>query len=73
LASTGHASLAGNLHHAVSHAFFSGFSAGCLVAAGVAIAGAITAAVLLPAQPKAASLTLVEGEADPEPQQAQAA
>jgi hypothetical protein len=73
LASTGHASLAGNLHHAVSHAFFGGFSAGCLVAAGVAIAGAITAAVLLPAQPKAASLTLVEGEADSEPQQAQAA
>src|SRR6266404_4512021 len=51
LASAGHASLAGNLHHAVSHAFFGGFSAGCLVAAGVALAGAITAAVLLPAHP----------------------
>src|SRR6266576_3633637 len=33
LASTGHASLAANLHHAASHAFFGGFSAGCLVAA----------------------------------------
>src|SRR5262249_29970478 len=77
VASTGHASLAGNLHRTVSHAFFGGFSAGCLVAAGVAIAGAITAAVLLPAQPKATSLTLVDGEADPEAnpesQQAQAA
>jgi hypothetical protein len=51
LASTGHASLARSLHHAVSHAFFGGFSAGCLVAAGVALAGAITAAVLLPAHP----------------------
>jgi hypothetical protein len=51
LASTGHSSLAGNLHHAASHAFFGGFSAGCLVAAGVALAGAISAAVLLPAHP----------------------
>jgi EmrB/QacA subfamily drug resistance transporter len=51
LASTGHSSLAANLHHAASHAFFGGFSAGCLVAAGVALAGAITAAVLLPAHP----------------------
>jgi EmrB/QacA subfamily drug resistance transporter len=51
LASTGHSSLAANLHHATSHAFFGGFSAGCLVAAGVALAGAITAAVLLPAHP----------------------
>src|SRR6188472_4392480 len=37
LASTGHASLAGNVQHAASHAFFGGFSAGCLVAAGVAV------------------------------------
>jgi hypothetical protein len=51
LASTGHPSLAANLHHATSHAFFGGFTAGCLVAAGVAFAGAITAGVLLPAHP----------------------
>jgi hypothetical protein len=51
LASTGHASLAANLHHAASHAFFGGFTDGCLVAAGVALAGAIAAAVLLPAHP----------------------
>jgi hypothetical protein len=49
LASTGHASLAGSLHHAASHAFFGGFTAGCLVAAGVA--GTIAAALLLPAHP----------------------
>ncbi len=51
LASTGHASVAGNLHHAVSHAFFAGFSAGCLVAAGVSAAAAIVALLLLPAHP----------------------
>jgi hypothetical protein len=57
LASTGHASLAGNLHHAVSHAFFAGFSAGCLVAAGVSAVAAILTLRLLPAHP-AARLTL---------------
>jgi hypothetical protein len=39
------------LKAAASSAFFDGFAAGCLVAAGVAALGAITAAVLLPAQP----------------------
>jgi hypothetical protein len=51
VAATGHPILATNVHHAASHAFFGGFSAGCLVAAGVALAGAIAAAVLLPAHP----------------------
>jgi len=55
VASTGHPILAANLHHAASHAFFGGFSAGCLVAAGVALAGAIAAAVLLPAHPTLAT------------------
>jgi EmrB/QacA subfamily drug resistance transporter len=40
-----------HLHAAASNAFFDGLGAGCLVAAGVSAAGAILAAVLLPAQP----------------------
>jgi EmrB/QacA subfamily drug resistance transporter len=39
------------LRDAASTAFFDGFAAACLVAAGVAIAGAVMAATLLPAQP----------------------
>jgi hypothetical protein len=42
---------AAQLRNAASDAFFSGFAIGCLVAAGVAILGAIAAAILLPAQP----------------------
>jgi hypothetical protein len=60
LASTGHDRIAGKLHHAVSHAFFGGFSAGCLVATGVAIAGAIMAVVLLPAHPTSPTADLSE-------------
>jgi hypothetical protein len=41
----------GAVHTAASNAFFDGFSAGCLVAAGVSAVGAIMAAVLLPARP----------------------
>jgi predicted MFS family arabinose efflux permease len=69
LASTGHSSLAANIHHAASHAFYGGFSAGCLVAAGVALAGAITAAVLLPAHPTlpAADLSQPTVSAQPAP------
>src|ERR1700733_12921025 len=49
------AGLAGELHKAASGAFIHGLSAGCLVAGGVAVAGAIMAALLLPAQPTQAS------------------
>jgi EmrB/QacA subfamily drug resistance transporter len=52
--------LGAQIHAAASSAFFDGLSAGCLVAAGVAAAGAVMAALLLPAQP------LVVGEAPPE-------
>ena len=62
LASTGHSALAGNVHHAASHAFFGGFTAGCLVAAGVALAGAIAAGVLLPAHPAPALTFAFESE-----------
>ncbi len=45
--------LAASLHHAANAAFFHGFSAGNLVAAGVAAAGVVMAVWLLPAQPLA--------------------
>ena len=51
LDAAGHGGLAEALRNAASTAFFEGFEAACLVAAGVAIAGAVLAAVLLPAQP----------------------
>jgi EmrB/QacA subfamily drug resistance transporter len=47
----GQTGIALTLRDAASTAFFDGFGAACLVAAGVAIAGAVMAAVLLPAQP----------------------
>jgi hypothetical protein len=51
LDATGHTGLAMALRDAASTAFFRGFEAACLVAAGVAIAGAVLAVALLPAQP----------------------
>jgi MFS family permease len=51
LHASGHTSLARTLHDAASTAFFHGFGAACLVAAGVAAAGAVLAAALIPAQP----------------------
>ena len=47
----GHPALANTVHAAASNAFFHGFSAGCLVAAGVSAVAAIGALVLLPAHP----------------------
>jgi EmrB/QacA subfamily drug resistance transporter len=55
LDAAGHTGLALALRDAASTAFFDGFKAACLVAAGVAIAGAIMAAALIPAQPPTAS------------------
>ena len=43
--------LAGALHNAASNAFFDGFASACLVAAALALAGAVMAAILIPAQP----------------------
>jgi hypothetical protein len=51
----GHAAIGAQVHSAASGAFFHGLTAGCLVAAGVSAAGAVMAAVLLPAQPSQAS------------------
>ena len=50
-AASGQAALGGQVHSVASSGFFDGFSAGCLVAAGVSAAGAIMAAILLPARP----------------------
>jgi hypothetical protein len=47
---TGHPVLAAQIHQAASAAFFHGFSAGCLVAAGVSAIGAVAALTLLPAK-----------------------
>jgi hypothetical protein len=47
----GHADLGQALHDAATDAFFHGFEAACLVAAAVSGAGALLAAVLIPAQP----------------------
>ncbi len=54
---TGHPILAAQIHQAASAAFFRGFSAGCLVAAGVSAIGAIAAFMLLPASGPASSST----------------
>jgi hypothetical protein len=63
LGDAGRLSLAGQVHNAGSGAFIHGLSVACLVAAGVAAAGAMMAAALLPAQPPHA--------AEPEPEAAQ--
>ena len=51
VADAGLGSAATQLKDAASRAFFDGFAIGCLVAAGVALLGALVAAVLLPAHP----------------------
>jgi hypothetical protein len=51
LGAGGHPGIAHHVHQAASSAFIQGLGAGCLVAAGVAVAGSIMAALLLPAEP----------------------
>jgi EmrB/QacA subfamily drug resistance transporter len=51
LDAAGQTGMALTLRHAASRAFIDGFGAACLVAAGIALAGAVMAATLLPAQP----------------------
>ncbi len=53
LAAHGRGGLASAVQGAASSAFIDGLSVGCLVAAGVAAAGAVAAAIWLPAQPEA--------------------
>jgi len=55
LAGAGRVELAAGVRHAASNAFIHGLSAGCLVAGGVAAAGAVLAARLMPAYPTGAA------------------
>jgi EmrB/QacA subfamily drug resistance transporter len=65
LGHVGQTSLADGLHRAATGAFIDGLSTGCLVAGGVAIAGAIMAAVLLPAHPIASAPAPAPSQAQP--------
>ena len=51
VAALGHPALGQALQHASANAFLRGLTIGCLVAGGVAAAGAILAVLFLPAQP----------------------
>jgi len=64
VADAGFVPAATQLRDAASLAFFDGFAVGCLVAAGVALAGAIVAAVLLPAHPLLDAAESFEPDAD---------
>ena len=55
LTSGGHAALGQAVNVTTTNAFLHGMQVGCLVAAGVALAGGIAAAALLPARPAAPS------------------
>jgi hypothetical protein len=68
LAAAGQAGLGRSLHDAASAAFFHGFETAVLVAAGIAVAGAVMAAVLIPSQPPQAGARA--GEIDPLPVEA---
>jgi EmrB/QacA subfamily drug resistance transporter len=50
-AASGHPRLAKALHDAASAAFFHGFETAVFVAAGIAVAGAVMALILIPSQP----------------------
>jgi EmrB/QacA subfamily drug resistance transporter len=63
LRQAGDTALAAALNHATNAAFFHGFSAGNLLAAGVAGAGVLMALCLLPAQPLMTSSDKRSGEA----------
>jgi EmrB/QacA subfamily drug resistance transporter len=63
LGAGGHPGLAHHVHQAASSAFIQGLSAGCLVAGGVAVAGSIMAALLLPAQPPQPTAEAPAGQA----------
>ena len=62
LGAAGQQHAASVVHQAASNAFIHGLSIGCLVAGGVAAAGAVMAAALLPAQPTPTTLPAVEDE-----------
>jgi hypothetical protein len=51
LEASGQSGLAASLHDAASAAFFRGFETAVFVAAGIAVAGAVMAAIFIPSQP----------------------
>jgi len=63
----GHTALGIAVHHAATSAFFHGFSAANLVAAGVAATGALIALAWLPAQPTARPVDAREAGSMPAP------
>jgi hypothetical protein len=56
-AAAGHGALGQAVRNAATNAFLHGLSIGCLVAGGVAAAGAVLAVLFLPAQPAAPVVT----------------
>jgi EmrB/QacA subfamily drug resistance transporter len=72
VADAGLGSAAEQLRAAASGAFFDGFAVGCLVAAGVALFGALVAAILLPAHPLATT-DLASESLDPDAEAAELA
>jgi len=58
VSAAGHGALGRAVHDAATNAFLHGLSIGCLVAGGVAAAGAVLAVLFLPAQPAGPSVTL---------------
>src|SRR5579864_5208088 len=72
LTAGGHPALAGALQLAAMNAFLRGLTIGCLVAGGVAAAGALLAAVFLPAQPAKPAADQAETTARAHKAQAQA-
>jgi hypothetical protein len=60
-----HPAAAAVLRVAANHAFFSGFKIGCVVAAAVALGGAVMAAILLPSHPTEGSLLMEDRSGAP--------
>ena len=64
ITAAGHPAIGQAVHHAATTAFLRGLSVGCLVAGGVAAAGAILAVLFLPAQPGAPALEAAAESSD---------
>jgi len=64
VSAAGYPGIGAAVSQAATHAFLRGLSVGCLVAGGVAVAGAAVAALFLPAQPASPSQALVQSQAE---------
>src|SRR5487761_1248643 len=64
VSAAGHPATGQALQHAATQAFLHGLSVGCLVAGGVAAAGAVLAVLFLPAQPGAPALEAAAESSD---------